>query len=90
LPIGKDTKLVIIEGHVPVDLFESVQGLSAEGAVKTAFTDSREIHQIRCPPSLVFDLHKWNLMTMCTREVVDTLTTSFGCGCGSVRLVTHE
>ena len=36
LPIGKDTKLGIVEGHISVGLFESIQGLSAGGVTASA------------------------------------------------------
>ena len=61
LPIGKDTQPVVVEGHIPVGLFESMQGLSAEGIIMSAIKGSDKIRQIRRPPSFVLNLHQRGL-----------------------------
>ena len=41
LPIGKDTKLVVVEGHISVGLFESMQGLLTERVMMRQRQDSQ-------------------------------------------------
>lgn len=86
LPIGKDTKSIVVECHISVHLFKSFQGL-AEGATTSAIESSLNMLQFSHPPSFVFNLHQRGLTT--TKQVVTgTLTITFGWGC--VGLVIHE
>ena len=87
LPIAKDTKPVVVEGHIPVGLLESMQGLSAEGVIVSAIKGSDKIRQIRGPPSFVLNLHHRGLTS--TQVGTDTRTITFGCGCGPEDVI-HE
>ncbi len=77
-PIGKDAECVVVEGHISVDLFESVQGILTEGVTIRRCSDN--VLQIRFPPSFVFNLHQRGLTTG-KRVVTGTRTMSFGSGC---------
>jgi len=87
LPIGKDTKLVIVEDHISVGLFKSVQGLSAGGVAMSAMEGSDKIpdRQIHRPPSFVLNLHQRGLTS--TRVATDTHTITLECGCAE--FMTH-
>src|SRR6266576_2668075 len=88
-PIGKNAESVVIEGHISVDLLESVQGAWAEGVTMSTVRSSDNTLQIRRPPSFVFDLHQRGLTTSKQVRVTGTRTISFGCGCHS-GLTNHE
>ena len=89
LPIGKDTILVVVEGHISVGLFESMQRLLAEGITMSAIKCSDKIRQICCPPSFALNLYQRGLTS--TQVGTHTHTITFGCGCApGDRDVTHE
>ena len=75
LPIGKDTKFVVVKGHISVDLLEGVQGLLAVGVTASAITSSDNIRQIRCPPSFVLNLHQRGLTS--THVMTDNTHDNF-------------